>query len=206
MLLVTDVNAKLQALGLEFVSPVGQGSAYAELYRTARRLRDSERQTVGLLPASSAVAVCPVALQLGHVLSDAYDLSVSVIDANTRYPGLSSLASKLTPQLTNQQPSGTTFVPVEISEGFSVIVPVGPRTTSVDIDLLSGAIALQRKTDSHVLVDLTGFSATAAHWDTFSLLDAVLLVARSGETREKDLLSRHKELPKELSLGVLLVG
>jgi hypothetical protein len=203
---VTDTTVKLQALGLEFVSPVGQESAYAELYRAARRLRDSGRKVVGLLPASSAVAVCPVALQLGHTLAEAYDEPVSLIDANTRYPALSSLAAELVPQPDGRPLDRPVFVSVKISECFSVVVPAGPRTSSVDIDLLTKAIALQRQSDSHVLVDLTGFSATAEHWDTFSLLDALLLVARTAETREKDLIARHTELPKELRLGVLLVG
>jgi hypothetical protein len=57
-----------------------------------------------------------------------------------------------------------------------------------------------------MLVDLTGFDQIGDHLNAVELLDGVVLVARAGRTREKDLLRLQNQVPEAKNLGVVLVG
>ena len=59
---------------------------------------------------------------------------------------------------------------------------------------------------AHLLVDLTGFKKIGEHLAAIEMMDAVVVVARAGITREDELLRLNHELPQHLSLGVLLAG
>ena len=89
---VSDQEDRLSAIGIPRLDPDESPDLYAELFRIARRVRESERSLVGLLPIGPNVAVPPLAVELGFALGDACEGAVAVVDANTRWPALRAIA------------------------------------------------------------------------------------------------------------------
>ena len=58
----------------------------------------------------------------------------------------------------------------------------------------------------HVLVDLTGFELLGEHASAAACMDAVALVGRAHNTREKELLELARLMPRGRFFGILLVG
>jgi hypothetical protein len=193
-------HATLEALGIAPLSRTEAPEVYAELYRVARRLRESRRGVVGLVPADRDVAIPALGVQLALVLSDACDRPVALVDGNTRLPALAELGRSATPAAEQG------FVVVSVAERVDVITPNRPTRGGLDLAAVETVIERQRSRYAHLLVDLTGYEAVGEHWLGYELCDGVVVVARAGRTRERDLVARRRELPADRDLGTLLVG
>jgi hypothetical protein len=58
----------------------------------------------------------------------------------------------------------------------------------------------------HAVADLTGLEHRGEHLAAFDILDAVVLVARAGRTRTRQVQRWLREIPDPRGLGVLLTG
>jgi hypothetical protein len=59
---------------------------------------------------------------------------------------------------------------------------------------------------AYVLADFSRLERAGEHRWAYDLVDAVALVARSKLTREQEIAARHREIPPERDLGVLIVS
>ncbi|MCA9630702.1 MAG: hypothetical protein KC766_23690 [Myxococcales bacterium] len=193
-------KSKLESLGIPPITPGETPEAYAEFFRAARKLRSLELTSVALIPADDRVAIPPVAIQLALALSHAADRTVNVLDANTRHPALSALASKL-----EERTQRRSFVTTWIAERVTVTTPPS-ALAGLNLVELEQTLDRDRERYGFVLIDFTGFDKLGEHVRAFQIVDGVLTVARTGKTRERDLLSKHAEIPREKNLGVLLIG
>lgn len=193
-------NSKLGSLGIPAVNPGDSPAAYAELFRAARQLRTLDRRAIALIPADDRVAVPPIAIQLALALSHASDRTVNVLDANTRHPALSQLASKL-----EERTQRRGFITTWIAERVTVTTPPAARP-GLNLAELEETLARDRQRYGFLLIDFTGFQRLGEHIRAFQIVDGVLLVARTGRTRERDLLRCHADIPDDKNLGVLLLG
>ena len=181
------------------LSPELHPGAYAELFRVGRRIRDSGKQVVGLLPVGETVSVVPLAIHLAIALTHSGVRPINVLDANTTNPALSTL-------LEVRDGAVPRLVQTPIAEDVSVTTLAGPPSPVPMNSELQKNIALGRKSCAHILMDLTGFyrlghGEGAAEW-----VDALLIVARANDSREEELLRIHSLVPPEQNLGVLLTG
>ena len=202
MKVVTDQEDQLQAMGIPRLDPDESPDLYAELFRIARRIRESERTIVGLLPTGPDVAVPPMAVELGFALADACEGAVAVVDANTRWPALKGIG---TPRDELSKKSG--FRTTWLADFVAVITP--PKSDGSEGMRLEGLDRLLREEIQgfiHVLVDLTGFEQAGEHWGMFDVLDGVLMVGHAGVTREADLMRLYSDMPPGAVLGVILIG
>ena len=55
-----------------------------------------------------------------------------------------------------------------------------------------------------IFIDLTGFFRVGELLGVLPLVDGVIIVARSGKTKKRDLVRIHREIPAEKNLGVLV--
>lgn len=193
-------KSKLESLGIPPITPGETPEAYAEFFRAARKLRTLNLKVVALIPADDRVAIPPVALQLALALSHAADQTVNVLDANTRHPALTQLASKLE-ERTQRRGLITTW----IAERVTVTTPPG-ALRGLNLVELEETLERDRRRYGFVLIDFTGFDKLGEHVRAFQIVDGVLIVARTDHTKERDLLKIHGEVPREKSLGVLLIG
>ncbi|MEZ4369883.1 MAG: hypothetical protein R3B07_03630 [Polyangiaceae bacterium] len=193
-------KSKLESLGIPPITPGETPEAYAEFFRAARKLRSLRLKTIALIPADDRVAIPPVAIQLALALSHAADQTVNVLDANTRHPALSQLASKL-----EERTQRRGFITTWIAERVTVTTPPG-RLAGLNLVELEETLDRDRQRYGFVLIDFTGFEKLGEHVRAFQIVDGVLIVARTGRTKERDLLARHADVPEEKSLGVLLIG
>ncbi len=196
-----DHHSALGTLGIDLADSAASPDLYAGLYHAARRLRESRRKVVGLLPVNDCVALPPIAIQFASVLIDACQGAVVVIDANTRWPALGMLAPHAEPGVK----SGV-FCTAWLADFLVVMTPTAPTAPRLDLSGLEDAIRNDCEGYAHVLVDLTGFEILGEHWDAFRFLDGVLLVAVAGRTSEPELLSHQRDVPERLNLGVMLVA
>lgn len=189
----------LLRLGIEPTTPVDHPERYAELYRVARRLRDTGHHTVGLVPVGEHVGVPAAALQLGLALGDAAVKTVAFFDTNPQLPALTALEG-----------NGAMI------EGYAVI-PLAPRLSAVtprtaarpggqEAPQIERALKETARRFDYVLADFTGLDRLGDHRWAYEIVDAVALVARAKVTREQDIVRLHREIPPERDLGVLIVG
>ena len=198
---VSDPITDLKALAERPPDPVRDSELYAELFRVARRLRESRRKVIGLLPTGPTVAVPPIALQLGFVLADVSEGTVALIDANTQHPGLSTLV----PQ-SERDDAHAGFAMTWLADFFMLLTPVSDKLHGLELEPLERVLREECAYYAHVLIDLTGFERIGEHWGAYEAVDAVLLLEHPGTTPERDLLRLHREIPASKSLGTLLVG
>ena len=195
-----EYKTKLERLGVAPVSATENPAAYAELFRAARQLRSAGLKVVGLLPADDVVAVPPLALQLAVALSHVVvEGTFAVVDANTRRPALTRL-------LEESEQMSRKFRTAWIAERVTVITRAASPDERLDIDAVRNVVKRDRDRYSSMLVDFSGFERYGEHPTAFDLADGVLLVARVGKSKERDLLQLQAQIPEELDLGVMLVG
>lgn len=188
----------LLRLGTEPATPEGDPERYADLYRVARRLRDTGHRAIGLSPVNPRSVVAIAAIQLGLALGDATGETVAYYDAAGQQAAITAL------------PAGDLIGDVAVVALAPRLVALSPRHApeppgrrrAATERVLREAVARYTR----VMVDLTGFEATGEQAWAYDLVDAVALVARAGVTREPELIARHGEIPPERDLGVLLVG
>ncbi|MCB9587383.1 MAG: hypothetical protein H6718_18425 [Polyangiaceae bacterium] len=193
-------KSKLESLGIPPITPGETPEAYAEFFRAARKLRTLGLKTIALIPSDDRVAIPPVAIQLALALSHAAEQTVNVLDANTRHPALSGLASKL-----EERTQRRGFVTTWIADRVTVTTPPS-RLAGLNLVELEETLDRDRQRYGCVLIDFTGFEKLGEHVRAYQIVDGVLIVARTGKTKERDLLARHAEVPDEKALGVLLIG
>lgn len=168
----------------------------AECLRLARVLTDREARIIGLVPAGDEVAIPPVALQLGRSLAELVGSPVAVIDAYGNWPGTEGLAAG----------SDTTlFAATWLVDNLALLAP---RTfdSGALLPQLGAALRAEASVFNRLLVDLTGFDHLGEHLAALALVDAVLIVARSRQTRVNDIVRWLRDIRPERSLGVLLTG
>lgn len=190
-------DAVLASLGIE----PGDGELRAACTRVARRIHNEGVRVVGFVPAADTVAVPPVLIQLGIALTELTGATIAVVDANVRYPGLGMLNRG---QETDSDDSvfstrwlygSLALLSAPQVESAGQVVPQLARVLIDGSDLFE-----------HVLVDLTGFELLGEHASAAACMDAVALVGRAHNTREKELLELARLMPRGRFFGVLLVG
>ena len=94
-----------------------------------------------------------------------------------------------------------------ILEGLALLTPRATHPASpAGLSVLRSAVADRLDAFGHLVLDLTGLDRLGEHLAAFDLLDAVLLVARSGHTTTRQVSRRLREIPERRALGVLLTG
>lgn len=195
-------STPLPDLGIPRPDAEASPELYAELFRIARRVRESERTLLGLLPIGPDVAIPPLAVELAFVLSDACEGAVAVVDANTRWPALREVEGTKD-EISKKSGFRTTW----LADFVALITPPVPDDAAgMRLEGLDRVLRSETQGFVHALVDLTGFEQTGEHWGLFGLLDGVLLVGHPGIALERDLLRLYGDMPRDKVLGVILVG
>jgi hypothetical protein len=186
-------DARLEAAGL---SVAADPEVRDECIRVAGRLRATGKKIFGLLPAGDDVAVPPIGVQLGLALAEVSGATVAFVDANLRWPAISALAA---------DESAEGFATRWLRGTLALLTP--PRAGAAGAGLPQLARLIQQSSElfAHALVDLTGFRKIGEHLAAIEMCDGVVVVARSGHTREDALVRVRHELGDDL-VGVLLTG
>lgn len=166
----------------------------AECVRIARRIRAAGLKVVGFVPASDDAAVPPVAIKLGLALVDLSGATVAYVDANVHLPAISELHGDV-------DEKGSVFTTRWLRGSLALLTPAKAESPGLVGAQLERILFDSPELFAHVLVDLTGFERFGEE-RIADQMDAVIVVARAGKTRESDLL-RYRG-PR--ILGVLLVG
>lgn len=187
----------LAALGLDEDRP----DVRAEAMRIARRLHASGAKAIGLVPGDARVAVPPIAIEIGLALCDLTGASVAVVDANVRYPALSSIVRGEAVSADH-----SVFATRWLLDSLALLVPprverAGEVVPQLARLLLEGANLFQ-----HILCDLTGLEVIGEHGSAAACMDAVILLGRAHKIHEAELLALSRLMPQGRFMGVLLVG
>jgi hypothetical protein len=190
-------DAVLASLGIE----VDRGELRAACARVARRLHAERIRVVGFVPAGDQVAVPPVLIQLGIALNELTGATIAVVDANVRYPGLGALnAGKQTDS------DESVFSTRWLRGSLALLSPPHVERAGEVVPQLARVLLDGSDLFAHVLVDLTGFELLGEHASAAACMDAVALVGRAHQTRERELAELAQLMPRGRFLGVLLVG
>lgn len=197
-------DARMAAAGLAIVSGEDDAGVHAEAVRIARRIHAARRKVVGFIPATERVAVPPVALQLGSALVELTGATIAFVDANLRYPALAGV--------TVDDEAGESRVQHQLFEtrwlrgSLAVLTPRGAEEAGEAVPALARLLLDGIDLFEYVLVDLTGFDVLGEHASAAACMDAVVVVGRAHQTREREVLRAVREMPEGRFLGILLVG
>lgn len=195
---MTGVHDKLRAAGIPVTANGDPPAVRVECARMARRMRERLVQTIGLVPAGDNVAVPAVAIELGRALAETSASAVGVVDAHGSWPCARAL-------IENAPADGTLFGTSWLFDNLAVLTPRIFEAGAM-LGQLSGAVTEHIGVFNHLVVDLTGFDHLGEQLAAFALLDAAVLVARSGRTTMRQVQRWVRDLPDDRSLGVLLTG
>ncbi len=190
----------LESIGIELAAGEALPAVRAECLRIARRLHASHLKIIGLVPAEAKVAVPPVAIQVGHALCDLTGATVAVVDANVRYPGLSQLARG------RADHDDSVYSTRWLRGSLALLTPPRAERAGEIVPQLARLLLDGVDVFAHVLCDLTGLELLGEHASAAACMDAVIVVARAGRTREDELRALHRLMPTDRFMGVLLVG
>ena len=154
-----------------------------EATRIARRLHASGARAIGFVPADDAIAVPPLAIQLGLALCDLTGATIAVVDANVRYPGLSGLADIADLE------EGSVFATRWLRGSLALLTPPRVERAGEVVPRLARLLLDGADLFAHVLVDLTGFDLLGEHGSAAACMDGVIVVGRAHVTREAQLLA-----------------
>jgi hypothetical protein len=194
---MTRIHEERRATALGLSSREEHPALRVECARMARLLAERLVHTVGLAPAADDVAVPPIAIELGRALADksaligVVDAQGSWMDARLRVEGAPS----------DGTPTATTW----LLDNLGVLTPPTTGTDSL-LSRLRRIVLETRATFTHLVIDLTGFDHAGEQIAACDLLDAVVLVARSGRTTAHQVRRWLRDLPPDRNLGVLLTG
>ncbi len=193
-----ELTEALGGAGLQIVMDEEHHEVRAECIRIARRLRVSGHKIIGLLPAANDVAVPPLGVQLGLALAEVSGATVAFVDANLRWPAISSI-------VVGDENDDSAFATRWLRGTLALLTP--PRAGAAGAGLPQLARLIQQSTElfAHVLIDLTGFRKIGEHLAAIEMCDRVVVIARAGRTLEDALLRVRLELPRQL-MGVVLIG
>jgi len=186
----------LEAIGLTVDDP----AVRTEATRIARRIHASGARAIGFVPADDAVAVPPIAIQLGLALCDLTGATIAVVDANVRSPGLSGLAD------IGDLEEGSVFATRWLRGSLALLTPPRVERAGEVVPRLARLLLEGADLFAHVLVDLTGFDLLGEHGSAAACMDGVIVVGRAHVTREAQLLDLRRLMPRSRFLGVLLAG
>ena len=147
------------------------------------------------------MAVPPLIIQLGLALCEVSGATVAVVDANLRYPGL--------PMLNRGKAvdhEGSAFSTRWLRGSLALLSPPRAERAGEVVPQLARVLLEGAELFAHVLVDLTGFELLGEHATAAACMDAVALVGRAHQTRERELVQLAALMPQGRFLGVLLVG
>lgn len=192
------IHETLRTAGIWLVASEEWPAVDARCAGLARRLRERRARTIGLLPADDDVAVPAVALHLGSALSGASARPVAVVDAFGSWA-----APAVAGAVATEGPTG--LVTSWLRDDLAVL---SGRAVGAGAALQQLRAVLEEESPEyeHVLFDLTGFDHVGEQLAAYELLEAVILVARSGRTTVRGIRRRLRDVPDARLLGVLLTG
>ena len=197
-MLLDDVT--LEALGIK-LDEATTTAVRADCVGVARRVKETGRRIIGLLPASADIGVTAVGVQLGLALVDIANTTAAYVDANVRWPAIARLAVG-----TSATDDESMFATRWLRGQLALLVPPHVGEAGVGVPQLARVIQHSIELFSHVIIDLTGFKMLGEHLAAIEMMDGVILVARAGRTTENELLRLNHEMPRHLNLGVLLAN
>ena len=194
-------DVTLQALGISLDDEAAEERLRVQCIPVARRLVSAQKGVIGLLPASEKVGIPALGVQLGLSIVQVTGAPAAFVDANVRWPAISEIALGTRPD-----DDESMFATRWLHGSLALLTP--PRAGAAGAGLPQLARVIQRAGEifAHLLVDLTGFTKIGEHLAAVEMMDAVVVVARAGVTREEELLRLQQELPGHLNLGVLIAG
>jgi hypothetical protein len=193
-------DVTLEALGIR-LDDAAALALRTDCIPVARRLVKASKKVIGLLPASGRVGVTNVGVQLGLAMIEVSAATAAYVDANVRWPAISQIAIGNRPD-----DDESLFATRWLSEAFALLTPPRKGDAGAGLPQLARVIQTGGELFSHILVDLTGFKKLGEHLAAIEMMDAVIVIARAGLTREDELLRLSHELPPHLAFGVLLAG
>jgi hypothetical protein len=193
------LRAGIPLLAAKAVPEVGVECArMARLIRERRGPVEGRCRVVGFIPASDAVAVPAIAMQVGLALAEVGGSPVAIIDACGTWPAAHEGPAN-DPRITG--PFRSTWLHENLALLTSRLFEGGAT-----LPKLAAAIFEESPLFNHMLVDLTGFDRIGEHLSAIGLVDAVTVVARASLTRREHLEHWMRDIPKDRFLGVLLSG
>jgi hypothetical protein len=193
-------HVTLEALGMR-LDEADAAALRGDCIPVARRLVRAEKKVVGLLPSSSRIGVTAVGVQLGLAMGEVCGAPVAYVDANVRWPAISQIAVGTRPD-----DDESLFATRWLGDALALLTPPRAGDAGAGLPQLARTIQHGGELFMHVLVDLTGFAKLGEHLAAIEMMDAVVVVARAGVTREHELLRLNHELPPRLHFGVLVAG
>jgi hypothetical protein len=198
MLAPVSAEVTLEALGIRLDDRDVQ-ALRDDCIPIARRIVHAQKKVVGLLPASRRVGVTAVGVQLGLATVEISGTPTAYVDANVRWPAIAQIALG-----TRADDDESLFATRWLRGSLALLTPPSVGDAGAGLPQLARVIQTGGELFAHVLVDLTGFEQLGEHLAAIEMMDAVVVVARGGVTRESELLRIDQELPRDRSLGVLI--
>jgi hypothetical protein len=195
---VAGVHDELLAAGIPVTADGDPPAVRLECARLARRMRERLVHTIGLVPAGDDVAVPAVAIELGRALAETSSSAVGVIDAHGSWPCARAL-------ILGAPADGTLFGTSWLFDNLAVLTPRIFEAGAM-LGQLQSAVMEHIGVFNHLVADLTGFDHLGEQLGAVAVLDAVVVVARSGRTTMRQVQRWVHDLPDDRTLGVLLTG
>jgi hypothetical protein len=166
--------------------------------RLAQAIKHARKRKIGLLPASAGLRLAEPAIELARPLALLTESLVLVLDPErTTVPG-------------ETPGSGIEAVfAASLAPGVARLVPFAPAPTGAKVESIKFLLRFAEENEQawgHVLTDLSGCSLPGELLGVLRLLDGIIVVGAAGISTERDLETTVARVPRELALGVLLVG
>ena len=196
----SEPQRHLEQLGIAPIDPEKEPTAFAEIQRISRCLRQSGRRSIGFVPADDRTGAAALVVQIALATSQLYEGFGNVLDANFVRPQFVNL-----PLFSDVHVDALGLCTVWIAERVTLSTPARPASTLVFADIARATERAKNRYDC-VFVDLTGVALWGVHQSAYDLLDGIAVVAVTRKTLERDILDCSDEIPPERRLGVVLVG
>ncbi|WP_428265237.1 hypothetical protein [Haliangium sp.] len=200
-----EEHERLREIGIHIIGDEEDPLVRAECIRIARRIHLSRNRVVGFIPATDDVAVPPVAIQLGHALTQLTPATIAVVDANVRWPGLAGLARDDDDDAQGPDTSSV-FRTKWLGDSLALLTPPHSEQSGEAVPQLARLLLSGAELFEHILVDLTGFDLLGEHASAAACMDTTILCGRARKTRERHLREMERAMPRKRFMGVLLVG
>lgn len=161
-----------------------------------------------MMPTDDDVAVPPIGMRLADALSELIGAPAGYVDANVRWPGLERqvIAGDSGLGGAGTADDESAFATRWVKERFAILSPTRQGAAGAGVPELARVLRQGSELFAHLVVDLTGFDRLGEQWAAVEMVDAVVIVARAGRTREADVLALWREVPEARRMGVLLIG
>jgi len=178
---------------LEPNTPRSRASGEADLWVIARRALAAQKRVIGIVPAPVAGSSLRVARAFADALASLTAGSIAIVDAD------------------GSDISGATRDAAEpivvarwLAPRIALVGPENPPAIGQSASTVARLVRYTRARAAATIVDLSGLEQHGELAGAFAACDAVLLVARAGHTRERELLRAADLVGEPLLLGVLL--